>query len=157
VYAALFSLVTVTLVVCVVTDVRARRIPDVVTWPSLALALGLRAGLGGIGDLEHGLLGGLAGAGLGLGLFGVVALAKRGLGWGDVKLMGAVGAALGLELTMAALLFTSLAGAVQAVAAVLYPGRTNSDQTPRHIPYGVAIAVGSAWAMWWGRSNLTGS
>lgn len=154
--AALWSVLGVTLLVCVVTDLRERRIYDLVTWPAMGLALGLRALLSGVGDLDAGLSSGAAGALLGLGLFGLVALAGRGLGWGDVKLMGVVGATLGFQLAVAALLFTSLAGAAQAVGALFWRRHTNSAQTPGHIPYGVAIAVGSVWAIWWGRANLLG-
>ena len=171
----LWLLLAVALVVSVVTDLMSRRILDVVTLPTAALALGLRAFHEGLGDLEHGAISGLVGAaGAGL-LFGVLALRKRGFGWGDVKLMIGVGAAFGYPLVMASLVFISLAGALQAVVTLLWQGTVwntvssmmgrlavkvklasaTPDTGPgRHIPYGVAIALGSFWAMWWDHANL---
>ncbi|MBX5483154.1 MAG: prepilin peptidase, partial [Myxococcaceae bacterium] len=102
-------------------------------------------------------------------------LAWRGkMGWGDVKLMGAAGVVFGYPLALTALIFTSLAGALQAVVTLLWQGRfwetlsnwgrrwaVRARLLPketklgpaRHIPYGVAIAVGCVWAMWWDRSG----
>ncbi len=102
-------------------------------------------------------------------------LAWRGtFGWGDVKLVGAVGAVFGYPLIMGALLFISLAGALQAIVALIWQGAVWDtlravgsrwgkrlklskggvvDVPARHIPYGVAIALGSFWAMWWDKSK----
>jgi len=170
----LWLLLTVALVVSVVTDLMSRRILDVVTLPTAAVALGARFWADGVGSLDAGLLSGLVSAVGAAGLFAVLALRGRGFGWGDVKLMLAVGAVFGYPLTMAALVFISLAGALQAVVTLLWHGavwdtfsaamtrlatrlkmRQASPAVPpsRHIPYGVAIALGSFWAMWWDHSN----
>lgn len=167
---ALWTVLGFALLTSVVTDVTSGRILDVVTWPTMVVALVLRATVVGWGAWDE--LGALSGA---LGASGLMALfavlAWRGkMGWGDVKLMGAVGATLGLPLALTALVFTSVAGAVQAVVTLLWQrqfGETVSawarawavrlrlvpdgvrHPTPKHIPYGVAIAVGSACAMWW--------
>lgn len=147
----LFALLAVALVAAVVTDLRGRRIPDLLTYPLMAVALGLRLFFDGVGDWATGLVSGaLAMAGT-LAWFGVFALRKNGLGWGDVKLAGGVGAVLGLPLSLSAVLFISLAGALQAVVSLIWQGGQSDTvrQPKRHIPYGVAIALGSAWAMWW--------
>ncbi len=166
---ALFSLLSVTLLVSALADWRSRLIPDVVLAPTLVLGLGLRFVFEGVGDLEEGVASGLAAAaGCGL-LFGAVAWFNKGFGLGDVKLMMVVGACLGVSLGAAALLFTTIAGALQAVLVVIWQGagretvdrilrpQSNSSATRRHIPYGVAIAVGSAWAMWWAHGNVSGN
>lgn len=160
----LFSLLALTCAVAVVTDVRGRRIPDWLTFPAMGLALALRAWLEGAGDLSTGLLSGLAGLAASVTWFGAFALFGKNLGWGDVKLAGVMGAALGLTLTPAALVFVSLAGAFQAVVSLLWLGAlsdtvrrvlslkaaaADENNPKRHIPYGVAIALGSVWAMWW--------
>ncbi|MBI5482723.1 MAG: prepilin peptidase [Deltaproteobacteria bacterium] len=149
--------------IAVVTDLRTRRIPDWLTLPAAALALLLRVALEGLGDEERGLASGLIGFGACFGLFAVFALVKKGLGWGDVKLMAAVGAAFGYPQALTALLLVSVAGAAQAIVVVIWRRAvfdtvrnmvrrllgTGGETAARHIPYGVAIALGSLWAMWW--------
>ena len=180
---ALWALLGLALVVSVVTDFLSRRILDVVTYPAMALALGLRWIFSdgsfevrpALGTLEAGLLSGAISALGAMALFSPMAWRGR-MGWGDVKLAGAMGAAFGYPLIMAAMVFVSLVGALQAIVALLWHGEMAAtftgilrrwavrarllskeevpDSERRHIPYGVAIAVGSFWAMWWGRSNL---
>jgi prepilin peptidase CpaA len=173
---ALWVVLGVALVISVVTDILRQRILDVVTYPTMAIALAVRVYLQGLGDLETGVLSGLiAGAGA-AGLFAILALRGRGFGWGDVKLMGAVGAAFGYPLIMAGLIFISLVGALQAVVTLVWQGavwetlaasgrrwavkaRLMKTSEPgkaqrRHIPYGIAIALGCFWAMWWEHSRV---
>ena len=169
---SLWLLLTVALVISVVTDILSRRILDLVTIPVAALAIGLRAWRQGLGDVDQGAISGLVASGGAVVLFGVLAL--RGVfGWGDVKLVGAVGAVFGYPLIMGALLFISLAGALQAIVTLIWQGavwdtlravgnrwgrrlklsKQGVEAPARHIPYGVAIALGSFWAMWWDRSS----
>lgn len=168
---ALWGLLGVALLVSVVTDLKSRRIPDWVTYPTIALALGLRFWREGLGDFEHGLVSGLV-SGLGAALlFTPGALRKKqGFGWGDVKLVAAAGAVFGYPLVMAALIFISLVGALQGIVVWIWTGSAASTVTrigqrlklvkgtPKpgeqlKIPYAVAIALGCFWAMWWDQSN----
>lgn len=161
----LFAILSVALVVSLVTDVRSRRILDAVTLPAAIVALALRAWFEGLGHLEAGLVSGLVGLAGTLALFGAFAAFGR-LGWGDVKLAAAVGAAFGFPLVLAGLMFITLAGAAQAVISLLWQGAVSDtlkawvarlrkapqgEGTKRQIPYSVAIALGSFWAMWWDR------
>jgi prepilin peptidase CpaA len=166
--ALLWTLLGIALLVSVVTDVLARKILDLVTLPTLGLALSARAYKEGWGDLERGALSGLVSA-LGAAAIFMVLAWKGRFGWGDVKLMAAVGAVFGYPTVMAAMIFISLAGAVQAVVTLMWQGEALStvravgdrwlgafrkgkavEGAPlRSIPYGVAIALGSFWAMWW--------
>lgn len=171
---ALWSILGMALLVSVVTDVLRRRILDVVTYPLIVLGLGLRWWSDGVGGLETGLISGaVSGAGLALVL---VPMAWKGsMGWGDVKLMAGVGVVLGYPAVLAAGVFISLVGAAQAVVTLLWHGAVwdtlagvgrrwlvrmrllREDSAPgpgRHIPYGVAIALGTFWAMWWQHENL---
>jgi len=160
----LFALLAVTCLVGGVSDVKARKIPDLLTYPAMALCLGARLWLEGVGDLTTGLLSGLAGLGATVAWFGAFALSKKGLGWGDVKLAAVMGAALGMPLTLAGMVFVSVAGSFQALVSLLWQGALSdtvrgvlsrktgnpgANAQDRHIPYGVAIALGSLWAMWW--------
>jgi prepilin peptidase CpaA len=170
---ALWTVLGVALLISVVTDLASRRILDVVTLPTIAVALALRAFRQGLGDLEHGLISGLVAGAAAAALF--VPAAWRGrMGWGDVKLVGAVGATLGYPLVVAGLVFITLVGALQAVISLIWHGavwqtvtatvrrwaasarlvsKTGAAVPTRHIPYGVAIAVGSLWAMLWQHAN----
>ncbi|WP_224362027.1 A24 family peptidase [Hyalangium versicolor] len=173
VQTALWTVLGVALVISVVTDVLRHRILDIVTYPLMVIALGLRLWSEGVGDLEKGLISGLV-SGVGLAALLLPGALRGKMGWGDVKLMGGVGAVLGFPAVMAAGAFISLAGAFQAVVTIIWKGEVwetiaatgrrwairarllRADTTPvtqRHIPYGVAIALGTFWAMWWQQSN----
>src|SRR6266571_8113268 len=72
------------------SDLRTGRIPNWITAPGAALGFILQVWYGGL----HAALASLAGAGLGLAIFLVLYIAA-GMGPGDVKLFGAVGAFMG--------------------------------------------------------------
>jgi prepilin peptidase CpaA len=173
-HIALWIVLGVALVISVVTDVLRRRILDVVTYPLVVVALGVRLASEGLGGWETGLVSGVV-SGVGLALVLVPAAARGRMGWGDVKLMAGVGAVLGFPAVMAAAAFISLVGALQAVVTLLWHGaiwdtlghlvrrwavgvrlmQEGAEDAPRrHIPYGVAIALGTFWAMWWQHDRL---
>jgi prepilin peptidase CpaA len=138
----------------VATDLWRQRIFDAVTIPTVAVALGIRVLLEGLGGLESGLLSGGLGSLLGAAPFGLVALRKK-MGWGDVKLMAAVGATMGFPAVLAALVFISIAGACQAFVMLFWNRTLRTGTAPSPIPYALAIAAGSFWAMgWWQHSKL---
>jgi Flp pilus assembly protein protease CpaA len=142
---ALWIVLSVALALSVATDVRSKLILDRVTLPALAAALLVRAAWMGTGDLSTGLVSGAVGAACGAAALAALAALGR-MGWGDVKLMAAAGAALGFPLVVAALLFTSLWGAAQAAVAFIW-------KRSRAIPYAVAIALGSVSAVLWERAG----
>lgn len=95
-----------------VTDWRSRRIPNWLTVPSLLAGLGMNLALAG----SEGFWRALSGAGLGLALLLPLVL-LQGLGAGDWKLFGAMGAVLGsgqmLIVLCASVLTAGLMGALQ--------------------------------------------
>jgi prepilin peptidase CpaA len=95
-------------------DWRSRRIPNWLTVPALLLGLGANALAGG----WPGAKAALEGAGLGLGLLLPFVLA-RGLGAGDWKLMGALGAFLGPARLVVVLLGTVFIAGAMAVAEMV--------------------------------------
>ena len=97
-----------------VKDVRGRRIPNWLTYSGLLAALVVRTGLGG----WPGLRGGLAGMLLAGGIFFLLFL-LGGMGGGDVKLMAAVGAWVGLAQVGTVLIVSAIAGGLLAVGYVL--------------------------------------
>jgi prepilin peptidase CpaA len=164
----LYALLAVCLPIAVVTDVRSRKIYDVLTLPTLGLAVLARFVLAGW-DGPFGMAEGLVGALIGFGVFGVMSR-MGGMGMGDVKLMAAVGAILGWPLILAALAFVTLCGGLQALLTAIWTGaflrtlkstgmmflrglRLSKAEAPRaerqYVPYGVAIAAGTVWTVLW--------
>jgi prepilin peptidase CpaA len=101
----------------VVTDVRARIIPNVL------VAAGALSGvlLSGLLPQGIGFLGSLAGIGIGLGCF-LPLYVLRAMGAGDVKLMAMAGAFLGPLATLEAILWVFLAGGVLALVFAMRQG-----------------------------------
>lgn len=95
-------------------DWRTRRIPNWLTVPALLAGLAINTLLFG----WTGTKSGLEGAGLGLGLLLPFVLA-RGLGAGDWKLMGALGALLGPQKFVAVLLGTVFIAGIMAVVEMV--------------------------------------
>jgi prepilin peptidase CpaA len=99
------------------TDVQSRRIPNVLTFGS---ALGAFA--------YYLVVDGLAGVGWSIGGWALGVLIwfpmflLRGLGGGDIKLLGALGAWLGPVLAIWLALYAALAGGVFALAVMLHRG-----------------------------------
>jgi prepilin peptidase CpaA len=150
-------------------DVRTRRIPNSLTFPAAAGGL-LAATLayGGQGTLSSG-----AGLLVGLAIFFPLFLLK-GLGAGDVKLMGALGAWLGTSVIFSVAFYTSLAGGVLALMLIVKHryGRqaarnlwlllahwrvagikpldsiTLETSSGPKLPYALPIAAGLALAFW---------
>lgn len=171
---ALYVVLGIALAISVVTDLRSRLIYNLVTIPTLVIALGLRAALvgwrgTGLENAPYGLLPGLVGFVCG-GLIFYVMFLFGGMGGGDVKLMAAVGAALGFPVVLYALMFTALVGGLMAILVLLWDGslartfvgmgkklahvlhikRVDGPAPERkYVPYGVAIALGSIWAVAW--------
>jgi len=94
-------------------DVRTRRIPNRLTFP--AAALGLVAAT--VAHGSHGAVSSAAGLLVGVAIFFPLFFLK-GLGAGDVKLMGALGAWLGTSLIFRVAFYTSLAGGALALAMI---------------------------------------
>jgi prepilin peptidase CpaA len=168
----LAGVVLVVVAVAAVIDFRTHRIPNLLTFPALALALVLQFSFNGLPGVAAGLLGMLVGVGLFL-----LPFLLGGMGAGDVKLMGVAGAFLGPEGALWAVLFSGLAGGVLAIFWGLLQGRLGRvfsrtaslmvaavDSRRREaqgglptleqgkgwtIPYGVAIAFGVALSIWW--------
>jgi prepilin peptidase CpaA len=94
-------------------DLRSRRIPNWLTVSGVAVAVGLH----GLGGGWPGIKSALAGAALALGLLLPLVL-LRGLGAGDWKLMGALGAFVGPKAIAIILLLTLLVAGAMAVVQV---------------------------------------
>jgi prepilin peptidase CpaA len=156
------------LVACVATDVRTRRIPNALSCSGLVLGLAMNTAAHGMPGLVWSFLTAL----------GVIAVllapfALGGIGAGDVKMMGAVGAFLGAPVAFAALLFGMILGGVIMVAHLARIGRLRekmkvtgrmfvaalglrsadplrvaaSDPAAVALPYSVPLALGTVMAI----------
>jgi prepilin peptidase CpaA len=111
-YLAIGALVSAGLAVA--WDLRQGRIPNRLTYGSMALGLLLRVVLGGGRGVLDGLAAGLAGGGVFL-LFFLV----RGMGAGDVKLMTAIGIWSGLRHLVVIMMVTAIAGGILALGYIV--------------------------------------
>ena len=100
-----------------VTDLWRFRVYNALTFPLLLTGLiyhGVMGGVSGLGDSFQGLL---------FGFFSLVFFyAAGGIGAGDVKLMAAVGAWLGMPLTFYVFIASSLAAGLYATALIILSG-----------------------------------
>lgn len=142
------------------TDLRSRRIPNWLVLPFFVVGVAASSWLGG----WHGLGHSLAGAGLGLLLYGILFF-MGGMGAGDVKLCAAIGAWIGPMQLIYALVFTGLVGGLMAVGWAVWGGFLGelfqnagalafgskadrgeavlSNPQRRKMPYAPAIAIGT--------------
>jgi len=160
----LFILLLTSLVGSAITDIKSQRIPNLITFPTAITALAYHTIVHGVDGLFFGF-GGLA---LGIGCFLPFYLAG-GMGAGDAKLLGSVGAILGPKAVLVAALLTVIIGGVYAILvliirrtacrALIYRLTTmfktflytrqvisipasEQENTPK-LCYGVAIALGT--------------
>ena len=151
---SLALILAVSAVLAVRQDLVEHRISNKLTIAALAAGLVMHTVFNGVAGSMHAL----AGAGVGLACLLPLYLLK-GMGAGDVKLMGAVGAFLGpLDAFLAAaiaLVFGALLAVAVAVwrlfesrAALSGASATMSTIRKAHFPYAVAIGLGAIGALW---------
>jgi len=171
VQTSLLAVTGVALAISLVTDLRSRKILNVVTYPAILIGLAVHgiawhwsAGPG------YGLKWSLIGLAVGAGPLLLINLFNpKAFGLGDVKLLAAVGALMGWPFIFWDLAFVGVAGGLVAVVALLWTGRTREtlgrmfgklfrrrrpeaeagekpEKKDLYVPYGVAIAFGTLWA-----------
>ena len=99
------------------TDLRTRRIPNVLTYSAPLAAIGFSAATAGWAGVGSALAGWAVGFALFFPLF-----ALRGLGAGDVKLLAALGAWLGPMPVAVVGIYAAIAGGVIALAVSFHTG-----------------------------------
>jgi prepilin peptidase CpaA len=164
--AAPAVVVLVVAVVSAITDLWKGKIYNAVTYPAVLVGVALQLGLHG----APGLLLALAGFAVGF-VPAFLLFALGGMGGGDVKLLGAVGAIAGpaaaTETLILAFLFgglfalgqlawhgrlwATLARTVRVLAGWVVPGvgrAAPSTEPPLTVRFGVAICLGSLATLW---------
>jgi leader peptidase (prepilin peptidase)/N-methyltransferase len=132
-------------------DLDTLYLPDSITLPLLwaGLLAQLLTLLPQVG-LTDGVIGAMAGY---LTLWSVfwlfkLATGKEGMGYGDFKLLGAIGAWLGWKALPLVILLSSMVGAVIGIGLIVL--RRRERDTP--IPFGPYLVVAGLIALFWGRS-----
>ena len=132
-------------------DARTTLLPDQLTLPLLWSGLAINY-FGVFTDLESAVIGAIAGY---LALWIVyhgfrLLTGKEGMGYGDFKLLAALGAWLGWQALPLVLLLASLVGAIVGIALILLRGRDRNIP----IPFGPYLAAAGWIALIWGDALL---
>ena len=141
------ALLTWSLIALTMIDVDHQLLPDDITLPLLWLGLLLNIN-GTYVSLPEAVIGAIAGY---LSLWSVywvfkLLTGKEGMGYGDFKLLAALGAWLGWQALPMIILLSSLVGAVCGIALMALKGR--GKEVP--IPFGPYLAMAGWIALLWG-------
>jgi prepilin peptidase CpaA len=165
----------IVLAIAAVTDVCFRKIPNLLTFPAMATALCYHVAKGGL----EGFLFSASGLVLGIAVL-IVPFLLGGMGAGDTKLMGVVGATLGPKGVFIAALFTFLFGGIYAfIICIIHSDvRKNilkrcwtaikffiynrqvviipADIKEKHpeLCYGIAIVTATMFYVWWSHQAM---
>jgi leader peptidase (prepilin peptidase)/N-methyltransferase len=128
-------------------DFDSQLLPDDLTLPLLWIGLAFNLA-NGFTDLKSAVLGAMAGY---LALWSVYWLfklvtGKEGMGFGDFKLLAAIGAWFGWQLLPAVILLSSVVGSVVGIGLILLAKHGRSVP----IPFGPYLALGGIAALFWG-------
>ncbi|MEN8261899.1 MAG: A24 family peptidase [Nitrospirota bacterium] len=113
----ILMLLTTILIIAVVNDLRFQKIPNILTFPAMVVAIAYNSWFSGL----EGFLFSIEGIGLGMAVFIAFHL-FGGMGAGDVKLMGAVGGFLGPKGVFIAFIFTAFTGGIYSLIILAYHG-----------------------------------
>ena len=155
-------LLIILLVICVITDIRERKIYNVVLLPFLVTSWLIHTIVAGLPGLSETLLGTATGFGILL-----IPYLLGGMGAGDVKLLAVIGALKGTWFVLFAALNMAIAGGVMALIIIVcrkgirkrifhvasffhslrhgigLPLISNPELLKTTYPYGIAIAIGA--------------
>lgn len=151
------------LLICVITDIKNRKIYNKVIYPSLLITFVFHFASSGWTGLSHSFLGFLIGFSILL-----IPYMLGGMGAGDVKLLALIGAIKGGAFVFQSFLYIALIGALMAGMIIIFrrdmlksivyyiaslkggtklPGGISRGSLTATYPYGVAIALGAVVKM----------
>lgn len=146
------------------TDITRKKIYNWLTLPGIGAGLALQAALGGWPAVQTGLLG----FAVGFGIFLLFFLMDAGMGGGDVKLIGAIGAITGPQFVIYTMFYGGLVGLAIGLTTLIWKGRVGyalghfgrflyaavhpgreavslRNEATLYVPYGAALSVGALW------------
>ncbi|WP_261176390.1 prepilin peptidase [Anaerobacillus sp. CMMVII] len=154
-------LLLILLLVCLITDLKNRRIYNKVLFPTLALAIIIHTFIDGWAGLSTAFLGFL----IGLGIL-IIPFLLGGMGAGDVKLLAVIGALKGTSFVIVTAIYMALAGGIIAIVIILmkkgsakallyhFFGKKYGVDLPYEksalsttFPYGIAIVAGAIFTL----------
>lgn len=140
-------LLTWALIALTMIDVDHQLLPDSITLPLLWLGLLLNT-QGLFTDLNSAVFGAIAGYMVLWSVFWLfkILTGKEGMGYGDFKLLAALGAWMGWQALPLVIILSSLVGAVIGIAGILIMGRDKNVP----IPFGPYLAIAGWIAFLWG-------
>ena len=141
-----FALVTLTFI-----DFDTQLLPDDITLPLLWLGLIFDLN-GGFTDLKSAVIGAILGYLILWSVYWVFKLVtgKEGMGYGDFKLLGAIGAWFGWQMLPAVILLSSVVGAVIGISLIVFKGKSGGTA----IPFGPFLALGGIAALFFGQQLM---
>ncbi len=148
-YTTLFAWIFVlALIAMTFIDFDTQLLPDDITLPLLWLGLLFNLN-SGFTDLKSAVIGAMAGYLILWSVYWLFKLVtgKEGMGYGDFKLLGAIGAWFGWQLLPAVILLSSVAGAVIGIGMIMFRGKTGGTA----IPFGPFLALGGIAALFFGQ------
>jgi len=144
-FAAIFTFALISLTFI---DFDTQLLPDDITLPLLWLGLLFNVNYG-FTDLKSAVIGAMAGYLVLWSVFWLFKLirGKEGMGYGDFKLLAAIGAWFGWQILPAVILLSSTLGAMIGIALIMLTKR--SKDVP--IPFGPFLAIGGIAALFYGQ------
>lgn len=135
------------LIALTVIDIDTYLLPDTLTLPLLWLGLLINS-FGVFTDLTSAVYGAIFGYGVLWLVFWLFKLVtgKEGMGYGDFKLLAALGAWMGWQMLPLVILLSSFVGAVIGIAGIIILGRDKNIP----IPFGPYLAIAGWIAFLWG-------
>ncbi|MEP7154451.1 MAG: A24 family peptidase [Betaproteobacteria bacterium] len=148
-WLAVFAIIYIwALVALTFIDADTTLLPDDITLP--LMWLGLLVNLGGLyTDPKSSLLGAVGGYLILWAVYWAFKLmtGKEGMGYGDFKLLAAIGAWLGWQMLPLIILLSAMVGTVIGIAGILIQGRERGAK----LPFGPYLAMAGFIAMFWGQ------
>ena len=153
-YTTLFAWIfTLALIALTFIDFDTQLLPDDITLPLLWLGLlfNLNGGNASFGftDLKSAVIGAILGYLILWSVYWLFKLVtgKEGMGYGDFKLLAAIGAWFGWQIIPAVILLSSVVGAVIGIALITFKGKGRNTA----IPFGPFLALGGIAALFFGQ------
>ena len=151
-YSALFAFIFVfALVTLTFIDFDTQLLPDDITLPLLWFGLLFNLN-GGFTDLKSAVIGAILGYLILWSVYWAFKLVtgKEGMGYGDFKLLGAIGAWFGWQMLPAVILLSSVVGAVIGIGLIMFKGKGGGTA----IPFGPFLALGGIAALFFGQQLM---
>lgn len=141
------------LIAATMIDFDTKLLPDQLTYPLLWLGLFCNAVFIGIVDLQSAVIGAIAGYLFLWSIYWAFKLltGKEGMGYGDFKLLGALGAWMGWQALPSIILISAVVGLLYAMANIALAKQTRQDT----IPFGPFLAV-AGWVTLYFRDTVLG-